>query len=790
VNKKQPEDLNTKAQSSDSSAGPIQTECVRFESAWKSGTRPKLEEFLAGWDEPERSKLLCELLLLELDFISADGETLAPQFYANRFPDHQDVIADVFSNWSSSRADDTLAEFGNTTLVMQSQFAELRMHAQGGLGVVYRAGERELSRDVAIKFIRSTLAENTDCRNRFRTEAEITSRLEHPGVVPVYGFGTGSDGNLFYAMRFIEGDTLDEAIGRYHDAKTKEATSRDTREFELRELLGRFVALCKTIAYAHNRGIVHRDIKPENVMLGRYGETIVIDWGLAIPVDRQGVFKQSGEQTLMPSSGSSSSTDTGGIAGTPAYMSPEQVSGRSELTPASDIYSLGVTLYKIMLGKVPFTGKLDQIWEGIREGNYEPPTKIDRSLSQALEAICAKAMSLHPRDRYTTALDLAGEIESYLADTPVTAFTEPISTRLARWSRRHRILSQGILVGLLLVTLVGVSAAIVFGRLQSNAVKSQQIEHGLRKHSLSLSAHFAARTMANNVDIRLRILEKEAADPLLRDYLVEINPDPQNREASQPLQDWMDKCGERYSHIDPRTWIIYAVDGTQVARYPSKDKNNQLSKTLFSNFAFRDYFNGKGEDEERGFQWPPLRESKFSVAMESRSSDQDLIVAFSTPIKDQTGDHVIGVIGMTVGLGKFADLNIDLPAGQKVLLVDTRQYYMRRNAKVDDQRKQSGEGLILHHEDLGDLKSRESLHRLDDATIQRLRSAKREWTSSESGQWMDNLLDADYHDPVAKKTDGPWLAAFAPVILTARQKDSKAYDTGCFVIVQQEHQPH
>ena len=98
--------------------------------------------------------------------------------------------------------------------------------------------------------------------------------------------------------------------------------------------------------------------------------------------------------------------------------------------------------------------------------------------------------------------------------------------------------------------------------------------------------------------------------------------------------------------------------------------------------------------------------------------------------------------------------------------------------------------MILHHEDLGDLKNRENLLRLDDVTIQHLRSAKSEWTSSESGKWMNNLLDEDYQDPVAKKTDGPWLAAFAPVVLTARQRDSKAYDTGCFVIVQQEHQTH
>ena len=483
----------------------------------------------------------------------------------------------------------------------------------------------------------------------------------------------------------------------------------------------------------------------------------MIDWGLAIPVDRHGVFKQSGEQTLMPSSGSDSS-DRGGFAGTPAYMSPEQVSGRSELIPATDIYSLGITLYKIMLGHVPFAGKHGQIWEAIREGNYKPPTQVDRNLSRSLEAVCVKAMSLRARDRYTTALHLTRDIESYLADAPVIAFREPSLTKLARWTRRHRVLSQGILVGLLIVTLVGISAAMIFGRLQSNVVASQKIEHQLRKSSLSVSAHFAARTIANNVDIRLRILEKEAADPALRDYLAKINPDPQNREASGPLQVWMDQCGERFDHVDARTWIIYAVDGTQVARNPSKDPDNKLSQTLFNNFAFRDYFNGKGEDEEKEYRGSPLRESKFSVAMEIKSVDQDLIVAFSTPIKDKTGDNVIGVIGMTIELGKFADLNFELPEGQKVLLVDTRQYYMRRNAQVDDRRKQSGEGFILHHEDLGDLKNRESLPRLDDATIQRLRSAKAKWTSHETGKWLNNLLDGDYQDPVANKAAGPWLA--------------------------------
>ena len=130
-----------------------------------------------------------------------------------------------------------------------------------------------------------------------------------------------------------------------------------SREIQFHELLSHFVAVCQTIAYAHNRGIVHRDIKPENVMLGRYGETIVIDWGLAMPVGREGVFKEISEQTLMPSSGSQQSGNEGRGAGTPAYMSPEQAEGRTDLGPASDIYSLGVTLYKILAGRIPFSAE-------------------------------------------------------------------------------------------------------------------------------------------------------------------------------------------------------------------------------------------------------------------------------------------------------------------------------------------------------------------------------------------------------------------------------------------------
>ena len=154
----------------------------------------------------------------------------------------------------------------------------LRPHAWGGLGEVYVARDRELNREVALKRIQERHAGNADSRMRFLLEAEITGGLEHPGIVPVYGLGMSTDGRPYYAMRFIRGQTLKEAIEKFHSAT---AQSDSERRIELRQLLNRFIAVCNAIEYAHNCGVVHRDLKPSNIMLGKYGETLVVDWGLA-----------------------------------------------------------------------------------------------------------------------------------------------------------------------------------------------------------------------------------------------------------------------------------------------------------------------------------------------------------------------------------------------------------------------------------------------------------------------------------------------------------------------------
>ncbi len=179
----------------------------------------------------------------------------------------------------------------------RSRFRILRPHARGGLGEVFVAKDEELNRNVALKEIQSEFANDPDSRSRFLLEAEVTGGLEHPGIVPVYGLGQYEDGRPYYAMRFIKGYSLREAIDQFHrKAENTEQKARepgteqklevpppDYNTLPFRELLSRFIDVCQAISYAHSRGVLHRDLKPSNVMLGSFGETLVVDWGLQKP---------------------------------------------------------------------------------------------------------------------------------------------------------------------------------------------------------------------------------------------------------------------------------------------------------------------------------------------------------------------------------------------------------------------------------------------------------------------------------------------------------------------------
>ncbi len=340
------------------------------------------------------------------------------------------------------------------------RFRVLRPHARGGLGAVFVALDQELHREVALKKILDQHADDPISRQRFLLEAEVTGCLEHPGIVPVYGLGTYADGRPYYAMRFIRGDSLREAIEQFHADEGLENDS-GRRSLELRNLLKRFTDVCNAIEYAHSRGVLHRDIKPGNIILGKHGETLVVDWGLAKAQGRIEPGIDSGERTLVPSSASGSgSTLPGSAMGTPAYMSPEQADGDLEhLGPRSDVYSLGATLYCLVVGKPPFEGDLADVICSVQKGVFPPPRQIAPSIDQALEAVCLKAMALKPADRYASPRALADDVERCMADEPVTAWREPLARRARRWARQHRTGVTAAAIALL-VALLGTGAVL------------------------------------------------------------------------------------------------------------------------------------------------------------------------------------------------------------------------------------------------------------------------------------------------------------------------------------------
>ncbi len=395
------------------------------------------------------------------------------------------------------------------------RFRPIRLHARGGLGEVYVAWDAELGRHVALKEIRPEHADNPKLRARFLREAEINGNLEHPGIVPVYGLGSYPDGRPYYAMRFVEGETLHQAIEDFHK-KAKDLSSTQWA-LKIRPLLGRFLDVCDAIAYAHSRNVLHRDLKPGNILLGKYNETIIIDWGLAKDTSRthpqhvadkpdetqvqgQNDLEHLGpDPDLQPPVGSGSlPTVAGETIGSPPFMSPEQAGGRhSEIGQASDIYSLGATLYALLTGQAPLKDRnTSEILAKVCRGEIDPPSAVNPSVPKPLEAICRKAMQLDLADRYASAEALALDIEHWLADEPVNVHEDAISTRLLRWSRHHKPLVSAT-VALLLAAVVGLATTTaIVGEQKDRAELAQTVAE--RERNQAEEARRLAREDLNN----------------------------------------------------------------------------------------------------------------------------------------------------------------------------------------------------------------------------------------------------------------------------------------------------
>lgn len=387
------------------------------------------------------------------------------------------------------------------------RFRLIENFAHGGMGNIWRAEDERIRREVAYKELLPEILNNREMVERFLEEAQVTGQLEHPGIVPVYELGRDSKGAPFYAMKLVHGTTMRDAIKTFHALPADDGI----RHLAFVKLLRNFIDVCHAIAFAHERGVLHRDLKPANVMLGDFGETMVLDWGLAKLIDplestaadeatigslSQSELTTSGGATrsdeTMPGthahdpshSGSQSAmtvdsmlgtsghstrhsvktdvrsrgTETlaGVILGTPHYMSPEQAQMRnSELDARSDIYSLGAILYEILTGERPVEkNRLRKMLKQIVDGRIIPPRQHLSSIPKPIEAVCMKALARRRKNRYQTAHQLVADIEAFLIDEPVSVYEEPVQVRLKRWRRKHRTLVSSCVVAALMAVVV------------------------------------------------------------------------------------------------------------------------------------------------------------------------------------------------------------------------------------------------------------------------------------------------------------------------------------------------
>jgi len=474
----------------------IDRACDDFEAAWKSSGRPRIEELLAAnQPRPGRLALLRELLNLELFWRKKRDERPEPREYIDRFPERDECaeVARAFMRAASAHR----------------RFTPHELHATGGLGAVFKAHDEELNREVALKKIREQRAHDPQSQARFLREAEVTGQLEHPGIVPVYSLNRSDDGSPFYAMRFIHGETLQAAITRFHTGGGSGPglnLKGGERLLAFRGLIRRFIDVCNPIAYAHSRNVLHRDIKPDNIMLGPFGETLVLDWGLTKAL-AGAAGGESGDPSPSPGAASGSSdTQPGSRIGTLGYMSPEQAAGQhDQLGPASDVYSLGATLYAILTGQRPLAGEQDanQILKKTQEGDMPPPSSVRPDIPRPLEAICRKAMALRPEDRYPSARSLADDLESWMAGEPVTAWSEPFGVRAQRWVRRHRTLVTTS-AAVILVAFVGLGGFSVL-LTAKNRELDRQIQRAEKREQLAIDAVKKFRdVVVNNRELKER----------------------------------------------------------------------------------------------------------------------------------------------------------------------------------------------------------------------------------------------------------------------------------------------
>lgn len=414
---------------------------------------------------------------------------------------------------------------------------------RGGMGIVYSAEDLELRRRVAVKRIHPKYSQSQSLKQRFELEAQITGQLEHPAIAPVYSVSVDSDGRLFYAMRLLNGKNFRDTVLSFYSCdpsaqltynpplEQQLPASESQRRKELREspqfrsLVRSLVQVAECLAFAHSRGFIHRDVKPSNIILGEFGATYLVDWGLA-----KRIHGTNADSLLRDGIQSTSGGETNAVVGSPEFMSPEQadVDGKG-VSYRSDIYSLGATLFFLLTGESPILLPNDVTspnYDHLRIRKTRSIAARDPSCPKGLAAICIRAMAESPDDRYSSIANLAKDLEQWLADEPISCVKDSLSDKLARSIRRHHHVYSALVVSFSLLLIGSLAFAFV-------------------AMSLSNQERQARRQAERNQSALLITLDK--VTDVVRDELIYIEKTQKVREK---LRDIVDK-GLAKLQVDP-----------------------------------------------------------------------------------------------------------------------------------------------------------------------------------------------------------------------------------------------
>ena len=539
----------------------------RFEAAWRAGKPEPIDKFLPNEDASHYRATLEELVHIEME-LAWKGQANAFPFpveeYLSRYPNLQEpaivrrLLKQEYQCRKRAGANPELTEyrarfphlpFGDDefepTCVAPTKPAEtlpaipgyeiLGVLGKGGMGVVYKAKQISLGRIVALKQIVAGAAASSEDLARFKNEASTVARLQHPNIVQIYEVGEFS-GRPFLVLEYVDGGSLAKRLGG--------------TPFQERQAAELTATLARAIDAVHQKGILHRDLKPHNVLLqvadGKPmpdGQSGSLNLGSTIPkITDFGLAKQLERRT---ETDGASLTETGVVVGTPSYMAPEQAAGKTkEIGPAADIYALGAILYEMTTGRPPFRGAtaIETIGQVLSEDAISP-RRLRKELPRDLETICMKCLQKEPRRRYASALDLADDLDRFLAGESIRA--RPVSSleRAWRWCRRKPM--QAALSAALGVALVGAIVGFFFWRQALNERENQEREYTLTKRQEALRRRESMRAAAENQQ-RLALSELHAGQfpsalKFMREAMQNVRDEPELKTLQKSLEESHDR---------------------------------------------------------------------------------------------------------------------------------------------------------------------------------------------------------------------------------------------------------